>query len=134
MEKKSGLLKSGTPEAFLSFEVEVVEPLRKLRDEGRIEIEEVPVPGQYRIVHVFLREILKERFHIIVSPRSFLRQPASRFQHNLYAAILLLGKDLIRIRRLLERQAMRDDVVQLDLTLFDQFHQSIDIFWHRRLP
>jgi hypothetical protein len=49
-----------TLEACDLFEVQVVDPLRQLRDEGRIAIEEVsaPAPGQYRIVHVFLRQIL----------------------------------------------------------------------------
>jgi hypothetical protein len=49
-----------TSEACDLFEVQVVGPLRQLRDERRIVIEEVeaPAPGQYRIVHVFLREVL----------------------------------------------------------------------------
>lgn len=39
------------------FEVQVVEPLRQLRNEGHIAIEEVSAaaPGQYRVVHVLLR-------------------------------------------------------------------------------
>ena len=50
-----------TPEACDLFEVQVVEPLRQLRDEGRISIDEktAPVPGRYRIVYVFVRAILK---------------------------------------------------------------------------
>ena len=43
------------------FEVQVVEPLRQLRDDGRIAIDEksAPAPGQYRVVYVFVRAILK---------------------------------------------------------------------------
>jgi hypothetical protein len=50
-----------TPEACDLFEVQVVEPLRELRDEGRIGIVEksAPAPGQYRVVYLFVRAILK---------------------------------------------------------------------------
>jgi len=50
-----------TPEACDLFEVQVVEPLRQLRDDGRIAIHEksAPSPGQYRVVYVFVRAILK---------------------------------------------------------------------------
>ena len=60
MGKKSGLLQSATPAACDLFEVQVVDPLRQLRNEGRIAIEEVSAPtlGRYWIVHVFLREML----------------------------------------------------------------------------
>jgi hypothetical protein len=51
-----------TPGACDLFEVQFVAPLRQLRDEGRIVLEEVsaPAPGRYRIVHIFLREILDD--------------------------------------------------------------------------
>ena len=50
-----------TPSACDLFDVQVVEPLRQLRDEGRISIDEksAPSPGQYRVVYVFVRAILK---------------------------------------------------------------------------
>jgi hypothetical protein len=50
-----------TPEACDLFEVQVVEPLRQLRDDGRIAIDEksAPSPGQHRVVYVFVRAILK---------------------------------------------------------------------------
>jgi hypothetical protein len=50
-----------TPEACDLFEVQVVEPLRQLRDEVRISIDEksAPAPGRYRVVHVSVRAILK---------------------------------------------------------------------------
>ncbi len=48
-------------EALDLFEVEVVAPLRELRDEGRIELEEIasPAPGRYRVTHIFLKRILR---------------------------------------------------------------------------
>jgi hypothetical protein len=50
-----------SPEVCDLFEVQVVEPLRELKDEGRISIDEknAPVPGRYRVVYVFVRAILK---------------------------------------------------------------------------
>jgi hypothetical protein len=50
-----------TREACDLFEVQAVEPLRELRDEGRIGIDEksAPAPGQHRVVYVFVRAILK---------------------------------------------------------------------------
>jgi hypothetical protein len=50
-----------SPNAQDRFELEVVSPLRELRDEGRIEIEEVksPSPGQYRVTCVFLKEVFR---------------------------------------------------------------------------
>jgi hypothetical protein len=49
-----------TPEACDLFEVQVIEPLRQVRDDGRIAIHEksAPSPGQYRVVYVFVRAIL----------------------------------------------------------------------------
>jgi hypothetical protein len=59
--KREWFVAGRTPEACDSFEVEVVEPLRQLRDEGYIAIQEksAPAPGRYRIIHVVLREILR---------------------------------------------------------------------------
>jgi len=59
--KREWCVAERTPAACDLFEVQVVDPLRQLRDEGRIAIEEVsaPILGTYRIVHVFLREILR---------------------------------------------------------------------------
>ncbi len=58
--KKEWFVAERTPAACDLFEVQVVDPLRQLRNEGRIAIEEVSAPtlGRYRIVHVFLREML----------------------------------------------------------------------------
>jgi hypothetical protein len=60
--KKEWSIADRTPEACDLFEVQFVAPLRQLRDEGRIAIEEVSAPslGPYRIVHIFLREILDD--------------------------------------------------------------------------
>ena len=60
--KREWFVAEQTPAACVLFKVKVVQPLRELRDEGRITIEEVsaPAPGRYRVVHVFLREILND--------------------------------------------------------------------------
>jgi hypothetical protein len=59
--KKEWSVKEHSPDEPDLFEVEVVVPLRELRDEGRITIQEVESPsvaGGYRVGHIFLREIL----------------------------------------------------------------------------
>ena len=45
-----------TSEACDLFEIEIVQPLRDLRDEGRVAIKEVeaPCPGRYRVCFVQL--------------------------------------------------------------------------------
>ena len=50
-----------TPQTCDLFEVQVVEPLRQLKDDGRIAILEksAPAAGQYRVVYVFVRAILQ---------------------------------------------------------------------------
>ncbi len=50
-----------TAAACDEFEVQVVLPLRELRDMGRITIEEVkaPAPGRLRTVEVWLGEVLR---------------------------------------------------------------------------
>ena len=59
--KREWSVSERTPAACNLFEVREVHPLRQLRDEGRIDTEEIPAPvsGRYRIVEVLLREILK---------------------------------------------------------------------------
>jgi hypothetical protein len=50
--KREWFVTEQTPAACDLFEVTVVQPLRQLRDEGRVTIEEVsaPTPGRYRVV------------------------------------------------------------------------------------
>jgi len=59
--KRSWSVREHENEDVNLFEVEVVTPLRELRDEGRIDTEEVkaPSPGQYRVKAVLIKEVLR---------------------------------------------------------------------------
>jgi hypothetical protein len=59
--KKSWTVSEKTSQACDLFEVQVVSPLRTLRDEGRIRIDEIkaPMPSSYRVYHVRLLGILR---------------------------------------------------------------------------
>jgi len=59
--KREWSVSERTAEACDLFEVQVVRPLRELRDKGCIETHEIgaPVPGRYRVVQVMLRNIVR---------------------------------------------------------------------------
>lgn len=59
--KRSWSVPERTPQACDLFEVQVVVPLRELKEEGRIQTKEIqgPVPGRYRIVEVMIEGIVR---------------------------------------------------------------------------
>src|SRR6185295_9063750 len=57
-----------------------------------------------------------------------------RLQHYLDALILLVAEDLVGLRGVVEREAVRDDERRVNLTAFDAAEQRLHVLHHVCLP
>ena len=64
---------------------------------------------------------------------AIIERHASRLEYNLDAVVVFLVEDVVPVRRFRERQAVRDDVVELNLALLDPPDQLVDVALRRAL-